>query len=271
MSRLILRLLLVLTLLLASMASADVEVYRAQYRTADELLPLVEAALSEGGSVALDARTNSLVLVGTSTEISQALALLAVQDKRLRTVLIEHETQSATDLAAAGVSIAWSTSSGAVRVGNVPRRTSGVSVRLGEGARRESGSQTATVRVLEGSWARIASGTEALVPIGTRRRPGAVLVGAESGLEVRPRILGDGRVRLDLRPFQGSLGRGGVVSRSGADTTLVVTPGDTTVVGGLDSSSSSQSSSLLSGSRKDQRQSQQLLLVTVTIDGDSGD
>jgi hypothetical protein len=140
---------------------------------------------------------------------------------------------------------------------------------LGEDAHRSDGSQTGTVRVLEGAWGRIASGSEALLPIGSARYPNAVRVAAESGLEVRPRILGDGRVRLDLRPFQASLGRGGVVSRSGADTTLVVTPGETAVVGSVSSSRAGRSESLLSGVQQGQEQTQRLLLVTVTIDAET--
>ena len=130
---------------------------------------------------------------------------------------------------------------------------------------------TGSVRVLEGEWGRIATGNEILLPIGSRRYPDAVRVAAESGLEVRPRILGDGRVRLDLRPFQGSLGRGGVVTRSGADTTLIVTPGETAVVGGLGGSRSSQSRSLLSGGGQSQSARQQVLLVTVQVDGAGGE
>ena len=62
---------------------------------------------------------------------------------------------------------------------------------------------------------------EILLPIGSHRYPDAVRVAAESGIEVRPRVLGDGRVRLDLRPFQGRLRDDGSISYSGAETTLV--------------------------------------------------
>ncbi len=76
--------------LLATAGRADVQVYRAQPRIAEDLLPIVQVAMSEGGSVAVDSNSNSLVLVGSKAEISQALSLLELQDRRLRSVLIEH-------------------------------------------------------------------------------------------------------------------------------------------------------------------------------------
>jgi len=255
--------------LTAAAVGAELHVYHPKHRTAEGLLPIVEVALSEGGSVAVDSHSNALVLVGSSTEIAQALELLALQDRPLRTVLIEHETRTARELEASGVRIRWSAGGQPVQVGNIAPGPGGsrVSVRLGEDAQRADGSQTGTLRVLEGAWGRISSGNEALLPIGSARFPNAVRVAAQSGLEVRPRILGDGRVRLDLRPFQASLGRGGSVSHSGADTTLVVTPGETAVVGSLGGSRSERSASRLSGAGQRQQETQQLLLVTVTIDG----
>jgi Flp pilus assembly secretin CpaC len=267
-----LRLLLAFALLLAAAsARAEMQVYHPKHRAAQDLVPLVEVALGADGRVAVDPHSNALVLIGSASGLAQALELLAIQDRRLRTVLIQHETRTASELATSGARVAWGAGGSGLRVGNVERgpESSGVAVRLRQGVRSGSGSEVGMVRVLEGEWARIASGTEMLLPIGSHHHPDAVRVAAESGLEVRPRVLGDGRVRLDLRPFQGALRPDGTVAHAGADTTLVVTPGETAVVGGLGGVRSTQSRSLLSGGGHGQQAQDRLLLVTVSLDDDA--
>jgi type II secretory pathway component GspD/PulD (secretin) len=265
-----LALLLLLSGLLATSGRADVEVYRAQHRSADDLLSIAEVAMSEGGSVAVDSNSKSLVLVGSKRELAQALELLALQDQRLRSVLIVHETWAQSELEASGIGIRWSVGGDRWRIGNVVAAPggSGVAVAVADGERRHEATHTATLRVLEGSWGRIASGSELLVPIGSRRNPGTAVVTADSGLEVRPRILGNGRIRLDLRPFQARFAQGSVVNRSGSETTLVVAPGETAVVGGIDVAGEGAHESFLSSAAAGSGQSRQLLLVTATIDGE---
>lgn len=255
-------------LLLTASAAADMEVYHPKHRVAEDLVPLVEAVLAPDGRVAVDSHSGAMVLLGTAEGLAQALELLALQDRPLRTVLIHHETRTQSDLSASGARVAWSTGGGALRVGNVSRGAAGrgAALNLVDRSREGAGSEVGMLRVLEGEWGRIARGSEVVLPTGSWRYPDAVRVAAESGLEVRPRILGDGRVRLDLRPFQASLGRGGTVARAGADTTLVVTPGETAVVGGLASARSGSSRSLLSGGVSRDRSEDRVLLVTVTLD-----
>ncbi len=254
----------------AGSARAEMEVYHPKYRVAEDLVPMVEAVIGPEGRIAVDGHSGAMVLVGPAEAIAQALELLAIQDRKLRTVLIEHETRTASDLDATGARITWSAGGNSFRVGNVvrPGGGSGASVTLGDRHRRGSGSQVGVVRVLEGEWGRIARGSEVVLPTGSFRYPDAVRVAAESGLEVRPRILGDGRVRLDLRPFQARLGRGAVVHRSSADTTLVVAPGETAVVGGIGGVETMRSGSAVSGGVQRSGSADRLLLVTVTVDGE---
>lgn len=252
----------------AAPARAEMEVYQPRHRTAEDLLPLAETALGAEGRVAVDPQTNALVLIGSEEAVAQALELLGLQDRRLRSVLVQHETRSASELEASGYRVVWSVGSGIVRVGNVERPAggSGAAKVLHGRSASGTGSRVGTLRVLEGEWGRIAEGAEALVPIGSLLYPDAVRVAAESGIEVRPRVLGDGRVRLDLRPFQGRLRRDGSIAYSGAETTLVVTPGETAVVGRLASEDSGRSGSLASGASKGSGWREELLLVTVTLD-----
>jgi type II secretory pathway component GspD/PulD (secretin) len=262
--------LLVLLSLFAPLAPAwaEMQVYQPRHRTAADLLPLAETALGFEGRVAVDPHTDALVLIGPADAVAQALELLALQDRRLRSVLVHHETRSAHDLESAGYRLVWSTGGESLRIGNVTRPGQASGAALGLYSRSDSGagSRAGTVRVLEGEWARISQGSEVLLPLGADRYPDAVRVAVDSGLEVRPRVLGDGRVHLDLRPFQGQLGAGGSISYSGADTVLVVAPGETAVVGGLARDESLRSGSVASGASRTSDRREELLLVTVTLD-----
>jgi len=247
-------------------ASGEMEVYHPKYRTGQDLEPMVQTVLGAEGRVAVDPHTGALILIGSTEGIAQALALLAIQDRRLRTVQIHHETRSVHDLEAQGLEIVWSAGGGSLRVGNVARPGgSGATVKIYDASRSGEGAHAGMVSVLEGEWGRIAEGSEMLVPTGSWRYPDAVRVSAESGLEVRPRILGDGRVRLDLRPFQARLDRSGAVAHSGAETTLVVTPGETAVVGSIGGAGSSDAGSPLGGVARTAGRRERLLLVTVAL------
>jgi len=255
-------------LVFALPALADMQVYRPLHRTGEDLRPLVEAALGPEGSVALDGNTGALVMIGSADAIAQAMALLALQDRRLRTVFVQHETRTLAQLEASGQRVVWSAGGDRLRIGNVESTRSGASVVLRASRGSKLGSHAASLRVLEGEWGRIAQGTEVQLPIGSYLYPDAVRVAADSGLEVRPRVLGDGRVRLDLRPFQSRLRPGGVVARQGAFTTLVVTPGQPAVVGGIGRASQSNSSARGFSASRGIGQRDSVLVVTVTVEDD---
>jgi len=256
-------------LLLALPALADMEVYRPVHRTGEDLRPLVEAALGPEGSVALDGNTGALVMIGSADAIAQALALLALQDRRLRTVFVQHETRTLAELEASGQRVVWSAGGDRLRIGNVESSRSGAAVVLRASRGSKLGSHASSLRVLEGEWGRIAQGSELLLPVGSAFYPDAVRVAADSGLEVRPRILGDGRVRLDLRPFQSRVRPGGIVAHQGAVTTLVVTPGQPAVVGGIGRTSQSSSSGRGFTASRGSGQRESVLVVTVTVEDDA--
>ena len=113
---------LVLALGLAppAIAAQQAEVYRVQHRTAEELLPYAEATLGGEGRVVVDSGTNSLVLFSERQDLLRsALALLATQDRALRTVVLEYASQRTSELAAEGVRIDWGVATGGVRIGNL--------------------------------------------------------------------------------------------------------------------------------------------------------
>lgn len=262
---------------LALPAAAQVmQVYEVRYRTAEELLPLAETAMAGEGRAMADRRTNAIVLSGPRQAVEGAVALLRSLDVRARTVVLRYESRGARELVSQGARVRWSVGSGAVRIGNVIWAGDGtrVAVRVNEGDLRRSSTLAGTLRIMDGQSGRIATGTS--LPVATRRvQPGPAgpmrtesthYVSADSGFEARPRVLGDGRIELALRPFDASVGRDGSVARSGADTVLVLEPGRTVALGGILRDSRTQGSGALSGGDSAAEKDESLLLVTAEIE-----
>ena len=265
-----------LVALSAAVAGADTLVYKPRSRLAEELLPLAQAALAGEGNAVVDPGTNSLVLLGPGPALARARALLEQQDQALRNVVVHYESRRASELTSSGVRVAWQVAGGGVRVGNVflPGAGNAVALRPEASQGREYGGSQGMLRVLEGQPARISAGVE--VPVTTRSvspwgvQSNTALVQAESGFEVVPRVLGDGRVRLDVSPFDARVagGRPGqpVIERSGGATSVVVAPGERAAIASL-AGSRSTSGSGLSGGGTASSSDEVLLLVWVELPG----
>ena len=266
---------LLVSLVASAPASGEAFVYKPRSRVAEELLPIAQAALAGEGNAVVDRGTNSLVLLGPAASIARARALLEQQDQSLRNVTVHYESQRASELAAAGVRVAWQVEGDGVRVGNVRGPGGGTRVAIQPEVRegREQGGSRGTLRVLEGQPARIAAGVEA--PVTTRsfsRWSAETTTGyarAESGFEVVPRVLGDGRVRLDVLPFDarvvgGSPGRP-VIARSGAETSVVVVPGERVAIASLGGARVTRSAGV-SGSGTSAASDDLLLVVWVELE-----
>jgi type II secretory pathway component GspD/PulD (secretin) len=257
--------------LMPSPASAQrrVEVYKVQYRTAEELLPIVQTLLAGNGSAAVDRGTNSLVLIGDPAAVGDALDLLGLQDRKLRTVVLHYDTKRVRDLEAQGFDVRWNVEAGDFRIGNVrrpPGSGSSVAVRADASDRQADERFSGLVRVMEGETGRIETGETA--PFTSRDRFGAntQFVTASTGFEARPRILGDGRVQVDLAPFTGRFGRGGRIESSGASTVVTVAPGETVAVGGLDRARDGSRTELLSGAQEARTRDDSVLLLRVDVE-----
>jgi type II secretory pathway component HofQ len=266
----------VAVLALAAAAAADMRVYKPRHRLAAELLPLAEVALAGDGSAAVDAGTNSLVLLGPAPALARAVALLEQQDRALRNVVVHYESRRAADLESQGIRVAWQASAGAARVGNViaPDRDSFVAVAPEAARDRGRGGTQGVLRILEGQTGRIAAGVE--VPVTTRSidrrgvRETTSFVTAATGFEVTPRPLADGRVHLEFAPYEerigGSLHAGPVVERSGAASSITVAPGETVILGGLARETSARGDDTFSGSSDRSARDEQLLMVRVELE-----
>ena len=267
------RLLVALTIALGLGAPASgapqAEVYRVQHRSAEELLPYAEAALGSEGRAVVDPGSNSLVLLSERPELLRsALALLAAQDRALRTVVLDYQSQRESELETEGVRIDWGVATGALRIGNliVPAGQSRVRVAPHAERGRASANLAGTVRVLEGRSARIATGETAALTTRNRWEETTTLVAADSGLEAHARILGDGRVLLELRPFEARFRGDGRIETSDAATTLIVEPGRTVVIGGLSGAQGAASLDALAGAEQKRTRDEQVLTITARIE-----
>lgn len=268
-------LLLVLALALPALARV-VRLYEVRHRVAAELVPLVEPMLGDDARIVADTRSNALVLSGEPAAVESALALIAALDKRLRTVVLRYASEDAAALAARGARIDWRIDAGSLRLGTLhgpPASGSALHVRADETARERERGDRALLRILEGESGRIASGV--VVPFVSRelrRGPhGSVLhettqlVSAESGFEATPRVLGDGRIELALRPFHDRLGSDGRIETAGAQTRIVVSPGETVVIGSLAEQQRDRGRSL-SGAAASEGSGERVLLLSASLD-----
>jgi hypothetical protein len=261
----------------AAPAAADSVVYRPQQRLASELLPIAQAALAGEGTAAADAGTNSLVLVGPGPALDRTLELLAQQDRALRNVVVHYESRRLDELVGEGVRVDWQVVAGELRIGNLvlPRRDSVVALRPEAGRAREQGGVQGMLRVLEGQPGRIAAGVDLPVTTRTRTpfgvREDTTVVPVASGFEVIPHLMGDGRVRLDIAPFDdrvaGRVGDGGaVVERSGSETSITLAPGERVALGSLVRDSSSSRGDLLSGFGSERAREERVMVVWAELD-----
>lgn len=248
----------------------SMQVYKPKHRTAESLAPIAEVLLPAGSKVIVDPATNTLVIVGDPAAIPAALAVLEDQDRALRTLVIRHRNLRTRELESAGIRVDWSVASGDFRIGNAhfPGGDSGVAVGVGGVARSEQKDFSGMLRILEGSDGAIHTGQmrnlTTIDAYGVQRQ----LVSAQNGFHVRPTILGDGRVRIEMVPMRAEFVAGGAIDFSQASTVVEVRPGETLALGGIEqTASSSQLGSLAGGARGGDSE---VLLLEVTIEGEPG-
>jgi type II secretory pathway component GspD/PulD (secretin) len=253
-----------------AMAERRVELYEPRSRLAEELLPIAEAAMAGEGEASLAPGANALLLVGEAAAVDRARELLARQDRAPRSVVLHYQTKRASELASLGLELRWTVEAGDFRIGNLrvpPGAGSSVTARAEEAMRRLSSSLTGTLRVSEGSRARVETGTS--IPFPASDGVGGTtteLATAGTGYEAAARILGDGRVQVDLSAFAGQLAREGRILKLSASAPVVVTPGQTLVVGGLGPQQQESRSMSLRGVRADTVQDDTLLLLRAEIE-----
>ncbi len=247
----------------------EVAVYEPQHRVAAELAPYAEAVLAPEGSVRVDPRSDSLVLIGDEARVREALTLLRERDEPLRIIVIRSSQVREADLLEDGLRIEWQGSYGWIVIGSDyaaknPTATialePGLRVDWSEHAARHEHVFTSEVRVLEGSTGRISTGTAVPYAVGD----GTEYVSADSGIETTARMTGDGRVHVDLRPFQAQVGKDGAIAHGSAASSVVLAPGETVVWGGVQSYAQTESGTRVPATGA--RSARRLITITATLE-----
>ena len=262
------RLLFVLLLLLAADAAAEHRVYRVERRDAAELVPIAEVIVADRGTVAVDVRTNSLILVGPSEVIEEALRIVEQQDRAVRSIVVRYGVATRAQIEALGWSIRWSVDQGAVKIGNAIAPGGGpqVSLRSSAGTRAGDLELGGTLRMQEGSRSSIDVGTA--VPYRTRRgrATSTEWVSADTGFRSRARVLDDGSVRLELAGLRQQISPDGTIARSSLNTTVELAPGETKVIGSLSRHADASGRVLAGGSARGTSSEDELLLLRVELE-----
>jgi type II secretory pathway component GspD/PulD (secretin) len=252
-----------------------VALYEARYRNAAELVPLAEVALAPGGSVTLDPHTNAIVLIGPEQDVATALEILRTQDRAPRSILVRQQWIRASELQAARVEIRWSTGSGDIRVGNIspPPSDDVVAMKTWADFRTMHEQRSEELTVAEGASSRIETGT--IIPYstnagstlheGSRAHHDTTWVDLPTGFSTRARILGDGRIHVELSTVHSTPGGQGAVDQASATTVVDLEPGVIRVVGGLQRHHRQTRSDLASGAERGRGEEGLLLLVSAEV------
>jgi len=191
----------------AAPASADeLLILKPQFRSAAELLPALRAALGDGGTVALDERTDSLVLSGDAAALGRAKQALATLDVKPRTVFLRVQVIGADEYENLGAAVTWTVAGGGWRVGRLGDRATGVRAAAAKRIDHSSDAARLELRVLEGHSANLITTRQTTYEpdvFGSDERRGSQLRGRirqkTYSLEVTPRIVGT-EIYLEIKP-----------------------------------------------------------------------
>jgi type II secretory pathway component GspD/PulD (secretin) len=229
----------------SSLSAAEVAVIKVNYRSASDILPLVEALLSPGGKASVDTRTNSIIVVDTGESLAKIQTFVATMDRPAEQVKVRfrfQETGLSTDrdLSASGQVSGdrWSVTTG----GDTGE---GVHVRARDSVVNRRGNTESFISVMSGSSAYLWVGRD--IPFTERwvylTHTYAHVVETvqfqrvETGFEVRPVVAGN-NVQIQIVPRISSFDREEQVVRlTEASTTVTVPKGQWVIIGGTSAQS----------------------------------
>lgn len=239
-------------LLVTSAWPQSLEVIELKNRTAEDVIPILQPLLEPGG--ALTGENYTLFVRTSPANLRQLRTAVAQIDRKPRQLLISVRQDRAQDSQREGVSASGTirTERGGISANESPRARSGVTVRGTQSHGTTRGGGVASVSVLEGSSAFIASGTSVpivtMVAAGGGRRPWGAAAAEyrdlSSGFLVTPRVNGDGVV-LDIEQRTEQL-RNSTIDRQALTTQIAARLGEWVQLGGIEQSASSTQSGMLS-------------------------
>lgn len=214
-----------------------------QYRRAEQLIPVLQPLLEEGG--ALTGQDYKLFVRTSSGNLSQLRSAVAQLDKQQRQMLVSVRRSTAQDIQREQASASGTLST---------RDGVSATVRAGERNYQTGNSSVSSVQVLEGNSAFIATGTSVpivtAIAVGGGKRP--FVAGTvehrnlQRGFMVTPRVNGD-QVILQIDQQDERAGGNGIQSQS-LNTQVMGRLGTWIQLGGVSESSSSTNSGILSRS-----------------------
>lgn len=231
-------------LALPSLAQERVEVIVLNYRTAEQVIPLVQPLVGPAGAVT--GMQNRLIVRTTPERLAQIREVLAGIDTAPQRLTITVRRDAEAEAAQAGAAAS-------ARIGP----GGGVSARVWSSRTEAGQADEQRIQVLEGHRAFIRTGTA--VPYRsqtiTRDPWGRVVVqesttfhDVDTGFEVVPRLAGE-RVWLTIHPRRGQINPDHSVQVESASTTVSGRLGEWIELGGIDSAASDQGRGIAYGSR----------------------
>jgi len=260
---------------LNSVSMADTVVIPVDFRSAEEVLPLMEHLLSDQGRAVADPRSNSLVVTDTPEAIAAVRSFLTRADQPARQVTVRvrfGQTRSATDRS---VSVGGAVSVKTWTIGTPGAKPNQARVTARDANRSRREFTESFVRTGSGSTAYIAAGQD--IPYRERwvqlsRRYATigertVFQRVETGMEVTPFVTGS-TARLSIVPRIGYVdesGRNGQVRFARAATELTAPLGQWVGIGGTRSASNEVMDAILaSGSAS----GQESLTIELMVEAD---
>jgi type II secretory pathway component GspD/PulD (secretin) len=229
-----------LACLVGASLAAEVAVIKVNYRSAADILPLMQNLLTPEGKASVDTRTNSLIVVDTKESLAKIQAFVASMDQPAEQVKVRFRFQEQGVSTNRGVGASGTVSGeyGSVTIGG--DRREGVHVRARDRVVNRRGNTESFISVMSGSPAYLWVGKD--VPYTERwvyftRRYARVVETVnfqrvETGFEVLAIVAGN-TVQIEIIPRISSLERGGQVVRfTEASTTLTVPKGQWVTIGG---------------------------------------
>ena len=231
-------------------AEEKIEVITLNYRSAEQILPLIQPMVGKDGAVT--GLQNRLVIRASAQNLAQIKKVIATLDTQARNLMITVRQNTTRDALAQESSVFGSVGSERGRV-HIPESAneSGGRVELGNRRNRVGAKVTSTrdiensadvqnVRVLEGNAAFIRAGQSVPYPTQTivRDRFGTTVVqetqfqDVTSGFYVLPRVSGS-QVTLEINPQRNTLGSRGAVNVQQASTVLSGRLGEWIELGGV--------------------------------------
>lgn len=226
---------------------AETVIIPVQFRSASDLLPILEDLLSRDGTASVDHRTNSLVVRDSAESIENIRIFLLRLDKPAKQVRIRFRFQEVVSTKKRTIAAEGAVSGENWEINTGRKKQDGIDVRLKDTKQKQRTKSEFFVQVDSGSSAYILVGQD--IPYRkrwidlSRRYAGfedsVTFQRIESGMEVRPVIVGD-RAHIEITPRISHTVKGGkrdTIRFARASTKLSVPLGQWRRIGGIDEES----------------------------------